>query len=154
MTKSDGIIIKKKLLAQCQEIIQDKLDILVEEMNHLAKDIEEDTKSSAGDKYETSRAMANLEREKLYLQIMEYRKSIALLNSLTLSRSSIIGLGSLVKTNNEWIYLAISLGQLQVEKHTILVVSPVTPLGKEFMNKSIGDTVSFNNKSYKVIDTC
>ena len=146
--------LKKKLLAQATEDVQAKLDMLVAEMDHLGKVIEEDTKSSAGDKYETSREMANSEREKLYLQIEESRKSLALLNTLSLDKPKVIGLGSLVKTNREWIYIAISLGQVKLGEDKVLVISPVTPLGQEFINKGKGETVSFNRKLYKILGIC
>ena len=154
MTGTSCKSLKAKILNKCKADLTEKLDILVEEMNHLAKDIEEDAKSSAGDKYETNREMVNLEREKIYLQIEENRKQLALLSTLTLDKPKNIGVGSLVKTNKEWIYLAISLGKLSIEKEKVLVVSPVTPLGKEFIDKLKGDSVRFNNKTYNILAIC
>jgi len=146
--------LKKKLLAQATQDVQEKLDILVAEMDHLGKVIEEDTKSSAGDKYETSREMANSEREKLYLQIEENRKSLALLSTLSLEPSTIIGLGSLIKTSREWVFIAISLGQVKLAEEKVLMISPVTPLGQEFINKAKGDSVNFNRRNYKILGIC
>ena len=154
MAGPNGKTLKKKLLAQAIEDVQAKLNMLVAEMAHLGRVIEEDTKSSAGDKYETSREMANSEREKLYLQIEDSRKSQALLSTLSLDKPKVIGLGSLVKTNREWVYIAISLGQVKLDTEKVLVISPVTPLGQEFINKGKGDSVSFNRKSYKILGIC
>ena len=154
MTGTSCKTLKRKLLMQASVDMQEKLNMLVEEMNHLGKAIEDDIKSSAGDKYETSREMVNSEREKLYLQIEESRKSLVLLNSLSLDRLKQVGLGSLVRTNKEWVYLAISLGQVKIDKDKVLVISPITPLGKVFMDKVVGDSIKFNHKIYKILGIC
>ncbi len=57
--------LKEKIIKECKAILSKKLELIEVELGHLSQSIAEDTKSSAGDKYETSREMANLEKGKL-----------------------------------------------------------------------------------------
>ena len=67
-------MIKGELLAYCKQFVTDKLQNLnnrIQEVNHA---LLSETKSTAGDKHETGRAMVQLEREKLGSQLAELEK--------------------------------------------------------------------------------
>ncbi len=120
----------------------------------MSEAIAEDTKSSAGDKYETSREMANLEKEKLHAQALGFKNSLASLSALPQSLSAKVDIGSLIQTNKEWIHLSISLGQLDVDGEKVLVISPLAPLAKLIMGKEKGETVTFRNINYQIVNIC
>ena len=143
--------LKGKIIAHCIDIFQRKLLVVNDELKHLSEAIADDTKSSAGDKYETGREMANLEKEKLHAQALGFKNSLATLGALPQSVSKKIDIGSLIKTNKEWIHLSISLGQLAVEGEEVLVISPLAPLARLLMGKEKGETVSFRGKNYQII---
>lgn len=146
--------LKGKIIAHCKDIFQRKLVVVDEELKHLSAAIAEDTKSSAGDKYETSREMANLEKEKLHVQALGFKNSLASLSVLRQSTSTRIDIGSLIKTNREWIYLSVSLGQLEVEGENVLVISPLAPLARQLMEKQKGETVTFRDNNYHIFGIC
>jgi transcription elongation GreA/GreB family factor len=137
--------LKEKIIAYCTEVYQQKLVIINNELKHLAQAIADDTKSSAGDKYETGREMANLEKAKLQAQVLGFNKSLAALRSLPGATSGKIDVGSLVKTDKEWIFLAVSLGQVEVKDENVLVISPMAPLAQEMMGKKEGESVTFRD---------
>jgi hypothetical protein len=143
--------LKENIIAHCKDIFQRKLLLVNEELKHLSAAIAEDTKSSAGDKYETSREMANLEKEKLHGQALSFKNSLTSLSILPQSSSTKIVLGSLIKTNREWIYLSISLGQLEVEGENVLVISPLAPLARLLMDKQKGETVTLRDNNYHIL---
>ena len=147
-------LLKKKLVAQCKQVVGNRLTILEGELKHLSEAIAEDTKSSVGDKYETGREMANLEKGKLHTQAHNLKKSLTVLNSLPQASPAKIGLGSLIRTNNEWIYLSVSLGQLEVDGERVLVISPIAPLGQLMMGRKNGETVAFRNNNYQISNIC
>lgn len=146
--------LKSKIIEHCTDIFQRKLLIINEELKHLSEAIAEDTKSSAGDKYETSREMANLEKEKLHAQALGFKNSLASLSSLPQSLSAKVDIGSLIQTNKEWIHLSISLGQLEVGSEKVLVISPLAPLAKLIMGKEKGETVTFRDINYQIVSIC
>jgi hypothetical protein len=146
--------LKDKLSDRCREIFQNKLLIINDELKHLSKAIAEDTKSSAGDKYETGREMANLEKEKLHAQAMGFNKSLATLNHLQNTVSTKIASGSLIKTNKEWIYICISLGPLEIEGEKFLVISPLAPLAQLLIGNEIGHTLTFRDVQYEINEIC
>jgi len=63
--------IKKKLYDHCVNCINDKIAAIDDEMRSIQSSANEETKSSAGDRYETSRAMMMLEKEKFASQMEE-----------------------------------------------------------------------------------
>lgn len=113
-----------------------------------------ETKSSAGDKYETGRAMMHLEKERLAGQMNEVsklRKPLEMINPEKLL--SEIGLGSIVYTDQRNYFISVSLGEMAVENEVFYCVSPVTPIARSMMNKKTGDQISFANQTFKVQDT-
>lgn len=146
--------LKSKIIEHCTDIFERKLLIINDELKHLSDAIAEDTKSSAGDKYETGREMANLEKEKLHVQALGFKNSLASLSALPERISTKVGIGSLIKTNREWIHLSISLGQLEVDGENVLVISPLAPLAKLMVDKEKGETITFRDSNYQIIDIC
>ena len=146
--------LKGKIIDHCNDIFQRKLALINEELKHLSEAIEEDTKSSAGDKYETGREMANLEKEKLHIQALGIKNSLATLTTLPKSISSKIDVGSLIQTNKAWIHLSISLGQVEVDGEDVLVISPMAPLAQLMMGKEKGETIAFRENDYQIVGIC
>ena len=146
--------LKSKIIEHCTNIFERKLLIINDELKHLSDAIAEDTKSSAGDKYETGREMANLEKEKLHAQALGFKNSLASLSALPERISTKVDIGSLIKTNKEWIHVSISLGQLAVDGEKVLVISPLAPLAKLMVNKEKGETITFRNSNYQIIEIC
>jgi len=127
----------------------------ISELSTALKDIQEaannDTKSSAGDKYETGREMAQLEANKISTQLAEANKQKKVLNKIDLSKNKTIGLGSLVVTTNGTFYLAVGLGKIEIEGQTIFVVSSLSPIGQLLLNKKEKESFFFNNINYEIL---
>lgn len=145
---------KKEVITECQRIITGKLNELQEELIHLAKDIAEDTKSSAGDKFETSREMANIEREKIFAQVSDYKRSLNVLANIRHGDREQVVHGKLIETNKNWIFMAISIGPIRVADQTVLVISAMAPLGEAFMDKKVKEKVNFNGIDYVIKSIC
>ena len=143
--------IKQKLYHYCQQWVDDKITRAQDEINAAQASANEETKSSAGDKYETARAMAQLEIEKNTRQLAEAGKLKRLLGEFSGETvSSVAQLGSLVQTNNGWFYISLSAGKVELGDITCICLSPVSPLGVKLMNLQSGDTFSFNGRSFQV----
>lgn len=111
----------------------------------------EDTKSSAGDKYETGRAMMQQEQDRNSAQLNEANKLMVALNRIsTNGTSSQVENGSLVITNNGSFYIAISAGTLVVDEKSYFAVSPASPIGLKLKGLKAGKSFVLNGKGYEV----
>ena len=141
---------KLKVHEVCLALIQSRIDGLNNELRGFQAAANEESKSSAGDKYETGRAMMHLEKEKVASQLNQVLKQQKVLRELHPERKSEkVELGSLLSTDQGLFYISISLGLIQTPEK-VFCISPVAPLGAAFLGKKPGDLVSFNGKSYKI----
>lgn len=104
-----------------------------------------DTKSSMGDKYETSREMLQQEINTLQIQLNEQQRSLQVLKSIHPKPHVVVGLGSLVETENGTFFIAVSGGTIVCEDQTIVVISAESPLAKSLMGKKKDETFIVNN---------
>ena len=130
------------------QIIQDKLSAKIDNLERLIAETRasnNETKSSMGDKFETSREMVQQEINTLQIQLNENRNSRNSLKTINTSLHQIIGLGSLVQTEKGFFYIAVSLGQIISNEKKIFVISTESPLGKALYGKKKGDEILLNN---------
>lgn len=138
---------KTALYTHCQSLVQQKLDEAEAAMRAAQTAANEETKSSAGDKYETGRAMMHLEKEKLASQHAEALKLKKVLDQINPSRrTEKVALGSLVETNVGWFFVAVGLGQVKVEGQTYFLISPAAPIGRLLWGKAVNESFIFNGK--------
>ncbi len=143
--------IKQKLLDQCQYNIDQRLQRIQRTITDIQESLSSETKSSAGDKHETGRAMLQLEREKAGQQLAEVQKLQEILAKIDISTSSDNAcLGSLVFTTQGNYFLSISIGELSIDKTSYFAIAANTPIGKLLLGKTIGDTFSFNGKEISI----
>jgi transcription elongation GreA/GreB family factor len=139
--------IKARLLTLSFDYVNQRIANSKQAMDDAQAAANEEGKSSAGDKYETGRAMAQIERDKAAQQLEEALKLKKVLSGLD---SSIVNdsvrLGSVVETTISNFYLAISAGKFLIEGKEFLIVSPNSPIGKLLLNLKVGDAFQFNDK--------
>ena len=143
--------IKTQLLQLCNQSLDTRLQNVLAVIEDIKQSLQSETKSSAGDKHETGRAMLQLEREKAGHQLAEIEKTKQILSKInTESTSKKIGLGSVIFTTNSNYFISISDGELKVEGDTFYAISANTPIGQLLLGKSVGDEVVFRNLSFKI----
>ena len=142
---------KNTLYTYCTDYVMERITRLKIEIKKTQYSANEETKSSAGDKYETGRAMAQLEIEKNTTQLREAERLQGMLQAIHKDLvSEIIIPGSLVTTSNGMFYISISIGLIEIDKTPYFIVAPDSPIGKLFMGKKAGDTVSWNSNVYAI----
>lgn len=143
--------IKQQLYAFCQQWVDSKIALAQNEIDTAQASANEETKSSVGDKYETARAMAQLEIEKSTQQLAEAGKLKRLLSEFSPEAgSSIVALGSLVQADKGWFYISLSAGMVDLGGTKYICLSPVSPLGSQMMKLMSGDAFSFGGKNYQI----
>jgi transcription elongation GreA/GreB family factor len=143
--------IKEQLYKFCQEYVNSRTLVIQNSVKTIQESLVSESKSSAGDKHETGRAMLQLEREKLGQQLIEAEKMAIILSRISISfKARAIVLGSLVRTSKEDYFLAVSAGVYEDTSGTICCISRGTPIGKLLLGKSIGDVVDFNGDKIRI----
>ena len=130
------------------QIIQDKLSAKIENLERLINETRasnNETKSSMGDKFETSREMVQQEINTLQIQLNENRNARNSLKQINTNLHQTIGLGTLVETDKGLFYIAVSLGEIVFNEKKIFVISTESPLGKILFGKKKGEEISLNN---------
>lgn len=145
--------VKLLLYQQCQALAEQRIQTAREAMNSAQAAANEEGKSSAGDKYETSRAMMQLERDQHARALAEAQKLKQALENIDPQKSSaVVQPGSLVHTSIGNFYVAISLGKLHLAEAEYMAISPQSPIGALLMGKRPGDRLEFNKKKIEVLE--
>src|SRR5437879_10493688 len=105
--------LKKELHKLCINYVQKRIDTALHAINASQQAANEETKSSAGDKYETGRAMMQQEADRNQVQLNEANKLMVALNHINTGTTfKTAEPGSLVITINGKFYIAVSAGTL------------------------------------------
>jgi transcription elongation GreA/GreB family factor len=144
---------KHKILSQYQTLLQDKIEIYQDLINSLTEDAQNDAKSSAGDKHETTLSKLHIEQEKIANKLKEAIEQQAILSKLDIDQvSNNVVLGSLVKTNHLMVFVSTALPKITVDNQAVFAISPQSPLGMQLMHKTINSEFPVNNVSYKILE--
>jgi hypothetical protein len=142
-----GLKTKEVLFKQCEAFLNKRLQTVEAVISSNQKALQSETKSSAGDKHETGRAMLQLEMEKAGQQlagIMQMKDTLAKLAVLKTSKNAC--LGSIIVTDKVCYFLSISAGQLVVADKIYFAISISSPMGKLLLGKQENEEVVFNGK--------
>jgi len=143
---------KQKLIQDCSNYLKDKIDSLNTIINEVTESSNSESKSSAGDKHETSKAMMQLEIEKLGTQLKEAEGQLSEFEKINFNKTfQTIEQGSLVETNKGYFFIAGSIGKITVDDKIVFVISSKSPLALKLINSKQKDTVNFNDVSYSIL---
>lgn len=143
--------LKVALLDYCKETVERRYIKIKQTITDIVESLEEESKSSAGDKHETGRAMLQIDRENAGKQLQEIENLQSLVKKIDIKAiSDYIRLGSLVYTNNGTYFISISIGQVTVGKTGYYCVALQSPIGKLLSGKKKGEAFSFNEKEFVV----
>lgn len=144
--------LKKQLYKHCFDFVEARFATIQNQIQAIQESLSSETKSSAGDKHETGRAMLQLEREKSGQQLVEVEKLKTALSKIEVETSrEIIGLGSAVFTTQANYFISISAGQIDLGSDKFYAISPNTPMGLLLMGKKVGHEVTFSGQHFTII---
>lgn len=113
---------------------------------------DDDSKSTVGDKYETNRAMMQIEIENNQVQLKQYLQQKTDLLKVDLKRVfDKVDFGSLVETNQGVFFFSIGAGLIKVNSDSIFAITLVSPIGKSLLGKKKGEMINFQNRDYQIL---
>lgn len=151
---SDKSAIKLELFRALSQRIDESIATLQHDIRELQVSANEETKSSAGDKYETGRAMVQIEIERLGFQLQEKIRSKQLLTTFQIDQSyAQVQSGAIAETSaGNFFFLINGGGDFIVDGRTYMIVSIQAPLGTLLSGRRPGDEVTLNNRRISVTD--
>jgi transcription elongation GreA/GreB family factor len=144
--------IKQQLCTHLQQLIAERKRELIQAIASAKESRDNDSKSSVGDKHETSRALAQIEIDKLEVQLdktLHLEKDLSLLHPEKVHHQ--VESGSMVITNHENYFISIGLGKVELAPEIFYCISLASPIGKLLYGKKIGDRIQFNGREIEVI---
>ncbi len=143
--------IKEALYTLCVEDVNIRLASIENTISSHQKALASETKSSAGDKHETGRAMLQLEMEKSGQQLASIQQMKETLSKIDPSKKSeIASLGAVIETNLGDYFLSISAGKLIASDKPFFAISVSSPIGKLLLGKKTGEMLSWNGKEIRI----
>lgn len=144
---------KERLIILIENHVDQRMANAKTAMDAAQESANDQSKSSVGDKYETSRSMGQLDRnmfaqqfetarlERVFLQRIQYQENY-----------QIVIPGSLVRSNSAWFFISVSLGKLCFEQQNVMVISGASPIGRSLIGLKVNDEFLFLGKNEKVIE--
>lgn len=143
--------LKSQLYTNCVDYVNQRMSHIQAAIDAAGESGNDETKSSAGDKHETGRAMMQLEQEKNAKQLIETLELKKLLDRINPNQQSqTAALGSLVFTNKEKFYISISAGKLMIDSEIYFAVSPTSPIALKLIGLTAGQEMNFNGTLYSI----
>ena len=146
---------KLALMNACRDAVEQRIANAEKAMLSAQESANSEEKSSAGDKYETGRAMSQIERDRNAKQLAEAKNELAQLNKIDLNiEHQQAGTGALVVCAEDTFFIAAAVGVITVNKQKAIVLSPKAPLTQELLGKKAGDRITFNGRMLTIKSIC
>ncbi|HTH82762.1 MAG TPA: hypothetical protein VL490_07490 [Mucilaginibacter sp.] len=143
--------LKQQLHNQCLNYVESRMAAAQQAIDDAQKASTDDTKSSAGDKYETGREMMQQETDRNMAQLNEANKLKVALNKISTNAvTAKAEPGSVVLTDNGNFYIAVSAGVLNIGNERYFAISPSSPIGLKLLGQKEGEMFKLNDKTYQI----
>jgi hypothetical protein len=143
---------KSALHALCHAFIEQRIGAARTAMQAAQESSSSETKSSAGDKYETGREMANAERDRNAAHMQQAQQLQAELARINPDAAcDTVRPGALVTTSLGRFYISISAGKLALDGPEIFAVSAAAPVAVALKGRRAGEEAAFNGKLVRVL---
>ena len=139
--------IKEKLYLQLKELVDLRVTNAQKAIQAAKAAKSNETKSTAGDKFETGRAMMQAEEDRSNIQLakaLAFQSDLAQVNRFTTSKTAV--LGSLVIADSGTYFLSIGAGKIMMDNTTYFAISLASPIGQLLFGKGVGEKISFRGK--------
>lgn len=110
-----------------------------------------DTKSSAGDKYETGREMMQREMDKCSALVDQNKQSLQIIQYMSIHRTyESVDKGALIITDKGIYYLLVGLGKISLDQKDYFAISTESPIGSLFLGKKIGEYILLRDQKITI----
>lgn len=142
---------KQALLIKMQSMLEAKIEGLQASYDSAKSSRDNDTKSSAGDKFETGRAMMQQEMDKAEQQIALNQRMLVDLSRISPTVAPAkVDFGALVTTDKMSYFISVPLAKVETEQGIAFAVSLASPIGQALYEATVGDKIEFNGQQIEI----
>lgn len=143
---------KEDLVRACRDFLVERINENKMELDTLQQDLLSESKSSAGDKHETGRAMIHLEAEKAAARLRENEDLLFLWDRIDFSeKHTVVRSGALITTDKGSFLHSVAAGKILVNNSPVHLLSASSPLIKAMNGKKAGDIIPVQQHSYHIL---
>jgi len=137
------VLTKSAVIDELDRQLLRKLSYLTTNLKQAIVSRNSDTKSSAGDKFETSREMAQIEIHKIETEISKTQQFITDLESKAIQ---------FIITDKGTFLISIPFGKLMVSGTEVFCISNSAPITKQLVNTEISAIFEYRGVTYNILD--
>jgi transcription elongation GreA/GreB family factor len=143
--------LKISIVRHLQQMLEEALLETKQALAAMQESLTSETKSTAGDKYETGRAMVQIELQKLSAQHDKLSAQLQTLAKVDPQRAcASVEFGSLVQTAQESYFFAIPAGKITVDGQVHYAISMASPIGSLLQGKTVGQSAAFQGRELRI----
>ncbi len=143
---------KQKIFNRIIQLLDQQIQTAESAIASAIESRDNETKSSVGDKYETGRAMMQLEQQKGEVQLAKAITLKKTVEQINLEQNfDAARFGALVHTTNGIFFLSIGMGKVKVAEEVILVISMSSPIGQLILGKRKGEQFIFQKREITIL---
>jgi hypothetical protein len=147
--------LRTRVIEECCTLLEARVQAAAQAMHAAQEATLGEDKSSAGDKYETSRAMGHLDRNMNAKQMVIAKDELQVLHRLAGSeRKNSVQAGALVSSTAGLYFLGAGLGSITVDGQVVITLSANSPLAAALRGKVTGDQVNFMSREITITGIC
>jgi hypothetical protein len=151
MHTAEKIAFKNRLKQFCADAIAERIAAAKNAIKEAQEAANNEEKSSAGDKYETGRAMGHLQKDMHARQLAAFLKDKANLHTVNTGVIyNAVTAGAFVDTGQQSFFVAAGLGKQVHNAKEIIFISPQAPLAVLMQHKKAGEQFRFNNQELTI----
>lgn len=140
--------LKEQLYIHCVTFVKNKETEIRKTIAEAQEAANEETKSSAGDKFETGREVMQQEIDLNLSRLNELNVQKTVLEQIVPAQTNtVIAPGSLVYTTNGNFYIAISAGNFVVDGKKYYAISAASPIGSKLTGHKAGHSFELNDRN-------
>jgi transcription elongation GreA/GreB family factor len=151
LSQEEKIKLKQELKEICTHLLEERIQTASDAMKQAQESANNAEKNSAGDKYETARAMGQLDRDMNAKQFEEGKREFTMLQSIDSGKLyDHVTNGAFVICKKNMFFVATGLGSITHKGKTIILLSPKAPLSIAMIQKKAGDSFTFNGTNFEI----
>jgi len=145
------ILLKRKLVEECLKVQTMNAENVETAMNEAQQSANE--YGQARDRYDSFRIQLLGKRNMYAIQLEKAVEEIKILEKIDLTKENKdVNFGAVVITNEQKLFVSISLGKIQIENDFYFAISSMVPLFNAMQGLKKGDSFEFNGKNIRIID--
>lgn len=143
---------KKRLHEACMDLVRGRMERISSTIDEAREASQAETKSSAGDKYETGREMMRIQSDMRALQLYEAEDLLKRLERIDVSEEhSAVKAGSVVWTTGGLFFVAQSIGVVELDGFEYQTISLASPMGKALKGLAAGQFAIVKGQQVEIL---